>query len=93
LINPVLNSLFVFPGLISRFQEGESQMSVTAHSHAKGKKAASSSRRRTGSAMQTDDARTVAIAVRAYYMAEQRGFEPGHELEDWLNAEQQESRH
>ena len=25
----------------------------------------------------------------AYYAAERRGFEPGHELEDWLAAEQQ----
>jgi len=71
-------------------------MSVTAHSHAKGKKTVSSSRRRSGSVstvMHADDTRATAIAVRAYYMAEQRGFEPGHELEDWLNAEQQESRH
>ncbi|PKO91358.1 MAG: hypothetical protein CVU15_10915 [Betaproteobacteria bacterium HGW-Betaproteobacteria-1] len=69
-------------------------MSVADHSYAKGKKSASGSRYRSGSApsaMQADDAHTVAIAVRAYYMAEQRGFEPGHELEDWLNAEQQES--
>jgi hypothetical protein len=29
------------------------------------------------------------IAVTAYAMAERRGFEPGHELEDWLNAEKQ----
>ena len=29
------------------------------------------------------------IATAAYYRAEQRGFEPGHELEDWLHAEQQ----
>ena len=27
------------------------------------------------------------IAVAAYYLAEQRQFEPGHELEDWLLAE------
>ena len=27
------------------------------------------------------------IAVAAYYRAEQRGFEPGHELEDWIAAE------
>lgn len=27
------------------------------------------------------------IAVAAYYRAERRGFEPGHELEDWLAAE------
>ena len=27
------------------------------------------------------------IAVAAYFKAEARGFEPGHELEDWLTAE------
>lgn len=30
-----------------------------------------------------------AIAEAAYYRAEQRGFAPGHELEDWLAAQQQ----
>jgi hypothetical protein len=28
------------------------------------------------------------IATTAYYRAAQRGFEPGHELDDWLQAEQ-----
>lgn len=28
-----------------------------------------------------------AIAAAAYYKAEKRGFEPGHELLDWLEAE------
>ena len=27
------------------------------------------------------------IAAAAYFRAERRGFEPGHELEDWLAAE------
>ena len=27
------------------------------------------------------------IAVNAYYRAEKRGFEPGHELDDWREAE------
>lgn len=27
------------------------------------------------------------IAVSAYYKAESRGFEPGHEIQDWLEAE------
>jgi hypothetical protein len=31
--------------------------------------------------------RGVMIAEAAYYRAERRGFEPGHELEDWLTAE------
>ena len=29
------------------------------------------------------------IATAAYFCAEQRRFEPGHELEDWLAAERQ----
>lgn len=31
--------------------------------------------------------RDAKIAELAYYKAEIRGFEPGHELEDWLEAE------
>lgn len=27
------------------------------------------------------------VAEVAYYLAERRGFEPGHEMEDWLEAE------
>jgi hypothetical protein len=27
------------------------------------------------------------IAERAYFIAERRGFEPGHDVEDWLQAE------
>jgi hypothetical protein len=29
------------------------------------------------------------IADAAYYRAEQRGFQPGHEMMDWLEAEQE----
>ena len=29
------------------------------------------------------------IAEAAYYLSEQRGFAPGHELDDWLAAENQ----
>jgi hypothetical protein len=29
------------------------------------------------------------ILEAAYYLAQQRGFEPGHEVEDWLLAESQ----
>lgn len=29
------------------------------------------------------------IAEMAYYKAEKRGFEPGHEMDDWLTAEQE----
>jgi hypothetical protein len=33
--------------------------------------------------------REARIAERAYWRAERRGFEPGHELEDWLHAERE----
>jgi hypothetical protein len=35
------------------------------------------------------DAHREAIAKAAYFLALARGFEPGHELDDWLLAEQQ----
>jgi len=35
-----------------------------------------------------EDALTQAISKAAYYRAEARGFEPGHEMEDWIAAEQ-----
>ncbi|MHB8476773.1 MAG: DUF2934 domain-containing protein [Steroidobacteraceae bacterium] len=37
----------------------------------------------------TDEQRRELIAVAAYYLAERRNFEPGHETEDWLAAESQ----
>jgi hypothetical protein len=37
----------------------------------------------------TDQQRHDLIAVTAYYMAESRHFEPGHQEEDWLAAERQ----
>jgi hypothetical protein len=37
----------------------------------------------------TDEQQRSLIAVAAYYLAERRHFEPGHELEDWLAAEMQ----
>jgi hypothetical protein len=36
-----------------------------------------------------DDLRYQRIAIAAYYRAERRGFEPGHEVEDWLEAERE----
>lgn len=33
------------------------------------------------------DRRHCMIAEAAYYSSERRGFEPGHELDDWLAAE------
>jgi hypothetical protein len=33
--------------------------------------------------------RHASIAEAAYFLSEQRGFAPGHELEDWLAAEEE----
>lgn len=38
----------------------------------------------SGSDVRQDD-----IAIAAYYRAEARGFAPGNEMQDWLEAEQQ----
>lgn len=38
------------------------------------------------------DSREARIAERAYWRAEQRGFAPGGELEDWLEAEREVDR-
>jgi hypothetical protein len=32
------------------------------------------------------------VAVNAYYIAEKRDYEPGHEMDDWLEAEQEIKR-
>mgnify|MGYP001766134575 CR=1 FL=1 len=34
--------------------------------------------------------RRTRIAVSAYYKAQARGFEPGHDVDDWLSAEAEE---
>lgn len=39
------------------------------------------------SALSNDESMRQRIAEAAYYHAEQRGFAPGHELDDWLAAE------
>jgi hypothetical protein len=38
---------------------------------------------------QSAEARRERIAIAAYYLAEARGFAPGHEVEDWLLAQAQ----
>jgi hypothetical protein len=38
-----------------------------------------------------DEDKVSRIAVSAYYKAEARGYEPGHEIQDWLAAEAEES--
>lgn len=39
-----------------------------------------------------DAHRQVMIAQAAYFRAERRGFQPGHELEDWVSAEKEVDR-
>ncbi len=53
----------------------------------KAKKGQSSSEARTPSSPASREALHQVIAVAAYYRAERRNFEPGHEMEDWLDAE------
>jgi hypothetical protein len=40
----------------------------------------------------TYESREARISRAAYHKAEQRGFEPGHEVEDWLSAEREIER-
>ena len=42
---------------------------------------------RLAEALVPHDIRRELIAQAAYFRAQRRGFEPGHELEDWLAAE------
>jgi len=42
-----------------------------------------------GSIPVTPERRQIMICEAAYYIAEHRGFEPGHDVDDWLAAEQQ----
>lgn len=41
---------------------------------------------------QMEESRFSRIAVSAYYKAQARGFQPGHELDDWLSAEAEEKQ-
>ncbi len=40
-------------------------------------------------ALREDARRHTLISEHAYYLAEERQFEPGHELDDWLAAEKE----
>jgi len=45
-----------------------------------------------GSSPVTPEQRRIMICEAAYYIAEHRGFETGHDVDDWLAAEQQIDR-
>ena len=53
---------------------------------------AKSSRQDTSSISITPEDRWKLIAVAAYHKAERRGFAPGGELQDWIDAEQEIDR-
>ncbi|WP_201221131.1 DUF2934 domain-containing protein [Halochromatium roseum] len=71
------------------------QASTTPHKrgHSKGKQAQPSPdiMEENMSDPKGDCPRDEAISEMAYYLAEARGFEPGHEIEDWLEAEKRVS--
>jgi DUF2934 family protein len=43
----------------------------------------------TGASVRSADELHEFVAVAAYYFAQARNFEPGHEMDDWLKAEAQ----
>lgn len=64
------------------------ERSILHPKHSEGNSAAAHAAS-TSLTRQEEAAQREAIAVAAYYLSEQRGFEPGHELEDWVKAEMQ----
>jgi len=52
-------------------------------------KTSAEARSQTGANLTSPKELHQAIMLAAYYLAEARNFEAGHELEDWLNAEAQ----
>lgn len=63
-------------------------MKSMAIQHKTSGKAAPSVVMKSSGSLNTED-RLSCIATAAYYKAESRGFMPGHELDDWLDAEAQ----
>jgi hypothetical protein len=53
----------------------------------KGAKTEKETRARSGPNLTSPEELHQAIAVIAYQLSGSRNFEPGHEMEDWLNAE------
>ena len=53
------------------------------------RKSTISSKSQTSSINITSEERWKIVAITAYHKAEKRGFAPGHELQDWAEAEQE----
>lgn len=62
---------------------------MAARKHSKASHTASTPPLTVSVSFANEAQRYEAIAVAAYYMSQQRDFEPGHELDDWCRAEQQ----
>ncbi len=60
---------------------------AAAGASGKRKGAKTAAKRRSGSQTESAAERSHRIAVAAYFLAEQRGFGPNRELDDWLAAE------
>jgi hypothetical protein len=65
-----------------------------AHAHHAARQPAPQPKRRRHAAPEpvAPELRELMIAEAAYYIAERRGFEPGGELDDWLEAESEIDR-
>jgi hypothetical protein len=60
---------------------------AAAAASGKRQRAKTAAKRLAGSQTESPEQRSHRIAVAAYFLAEQRGFAPNRELEDWLAAE------
>jgi len=60
---------------------------AAAAASGKRKRTRNAPKRRAGSPTESPEQRSHRIAVAAYFLAEQRGFAPNRELDDWLAAE------
>jgi hypothetical protein len=63
--------------------------SVVDETHVDGHTEPTSQPESTATPASRPDEITQMIAQCAYYIAERRGFEPGHDVDDWLAAEAQ----
>jgi DUF2934 family protein len=76
--------------VVSIPEQGGTHMRTHAQSSIQSVKTKSNSRpgAAQGESLTEEQQRSL-VALAAYYLAERRRFEPGHELEDWLAAELQ----
>jgi hypothetical protein len=81
----MLGSQIAGPGQLKR----RCNMTGNMETESKGARTRAVVKARTGGSADSPEELHQVIAVTAYHLAERRNFEPGHEMEDWLNAEAQ----